>query len=134
MSDEKKIIVDDDWKKQAQTEKEKLASEIKKEKEQETKRSLPKGDISGLINMLTTQAMFALGLIAPPGEEDKIKVDLALAKYNIDLLEALEEKTKGNLLGGEANLLNDSLNQLRMIFVQVSSASKDASNKEKTEQ
>ncbi len=131
MSDEKKIIIDEDWKKQAQTEKEKLAAEIKKE--DDAPKELPKADISGLINMLATQAMFALGLIAPPGEEDNVKVDLAIAKYNIDLLETLEEKTKGNLMGGEANLLNSSLNQLRMIFVQISSASKGGSDKKKTE-
>ena len=132
MSDEKKIIVDNDWKKQAQADKEKLATQVEQEKD--APKELPKGDISGLISMLATQTMFALGLIAHPGEENNTKVDLSLAKYNIDLLEALEEKTRGNLMGNEANMLNDSLNQLRMIFVQVSSAPKDGSDQEKTEQ
>lgn len=123
MSDDKKIIIDDDWKKQAQADKEKLAAENKADKEAAaTEKEFPKGNITGLISMLATQTMFALGLIAPPGEENNVKVDLRLAKYNIDLLEALEEKTKGNLMGDEANMLNDSLNQLRMIFVEVSSA------------
>ena len=71
--DEKKIIIDEDWKEQAQKEKEELAKEAEtekdtKEKQEQVKKELPAADFSGLVSMLTTQAFFALGLIRT--EED----------------------------------------------------------------
>ena len=56
-------------------------------------------------------------------EEDKdkeIEPDWQLAKFNIDLLGILEEKCKGNLSGDEEKLLKGSLDQLRMLFVELS--------------
>lgn len=119
---EKKIIVDEDWKKQAQQEKQKLAAESKDEKEtQQEEKPLPKGDFNALVSMLATQTLFSLGVIAPRGKEEDMKPDLKLAKYNIDLLEALEEKTKGNLADDEKEMLEGALSQLRMAYVQISS-------------
>jgi hypothetical protein len=120
---EKKIIVDEDWKAEAQREKEILAAKEKaeKEKEQEEKQSrgpLPQGNFAALISMLTTQALFALGLLQVKGQE-KRKPDLELAKYNIDMLETLEEKTKGNLTQEEETVLSNTLNELRMGYVKV---------------
>jgi hypothetical protein len=69
--------------------------------------------------MLVTQAMFALGVIKVEGQEDR-GPDLEMAKYNIDMLGTLEEKTKGNLTKSEEKVLKDTLNQVRMAFVQVS--------------
>jgi hypothetical protein len=43
--------------------------------------------------------------------------DLEIAKHNIDLLELLHEKTKGNRSSEEDQLLNHLLFQLRMSFV-----------------
>ena len=48
------------------------------------------------MSMLFTQTLFSLGLIQVKGQE-KRPPDLALAKYNIDMLGTLEAKTKGNL-------------------------------------
>jgi hypothetical protein len=120
---EKKIIVDEDWKAEAQREKEILAAKEKaeKEKEQEEKQSrgpLPQGNFAALISMLTTQALFALGLLQVKGQE-KREPDLELAKYNIDMLETLEEKTKGNLTKEEETVLVNTLNELRMGYVKV---------------
>ena len=42
-----------------------------------------------------------------------------LAKYNIDMLETLEEKTKGNLNDDEQKALTTALNELRMAYVKV---------------
>jgi hypothetical protein len=119
---EKKIIVDEDWKQQAQREKEVLAAqeEAKKEKagEDKTKRApLPKGNFAALISMLTTQALFAMGALKVEGQERE--PDLELAKYNIDMLETLEEKTKGNLSEEEKKVLENTLSQLRMAYVKV---------------
>ena len=117
---EKKIIIDEDWKQQAQKEKESLAEEEKKpEQEQQPERGpLPEGNFAALISMLVTQSLFALGVIKIKGQEDK-KPDLQLAKYNIDMLESLEEKTKGNLSEDEQKVLTDMLSQVRMAYVQV---------------
>ena len=122
--EEKKIIVDEDWKQEAQKEKEILAAQEESEKEQaedqgESRGPLPPGNFAALISMLTTQALFALGLLKIKGQEEK-KPDLELAKYNIDMLETLEEKTKGNLTKEEETILSNTLNELRMGYVKIS--------------
>ena len=121
--DEKKIIIDEDWKQQAQKEKEKLAEQEKSEKEKvprdKSRRGpLPEGDFAALISMLVTQALFALGLIQVEGQKDK-EPDLELAKYNIDMLETIEEKTKGNLTEEEKKMLESTLSQVRMAYVKL---------------
>jgi len=119
---DKKIIIDEDWKHQAQREKEMLAAqeEAEKEKEEEDRPRgpLPEGNFAALVSMLTTQALFSLGLLQIKGQ-DKREPDLELAKYNIDMLQTLEEKTKGNLTKEEETVLTNTLNDLRMGYVQV---------------
>jgi len=119
---EKKIIVDKDWKQQAQKEKEILAAqeEAKKKETGEDKAKqapLPKGNFAALISMLTTQALFAMGVLKVEGQEKE--PDLEMAKYNIDMLETLEEKTKGNLTEEEKKVLENTLSQVRMAYVKV---------------
>lgn len=122
--DEKKIIVDEDWKQQAQKEKEILAAQEKTEKEKTQQREesrhgpLPKGDFAALISMLVTQALFALGVLQVEGQEKK-EPDLELAKYSIDMLETIGEKTKGNLTEEEKKVLENTLSQVRMAYVKV---------------
>ncbi len=125
---EKKIIVDEDWKAQAQKEKDVLVAQEKTEHEkaehekaeQEKQRPpLPPADFAGLVNTFTTQAFFALGVLRTKEDKD-IPADLDLAKYNIDMLEVLGDKTSGNISDDEKKMLEDTLHQLRMAFVQVS--------------
>ena len=121
--EEKKIIIDEDWKQQAQREKEILAAQeaAEKEKAQEEEQPrgpLPEGNFAALVSMLTTQALFALGLLQVKGQ-DKREPDLELAKYNIDMLQTLQEKTKGNLSPEEETVLSNTLNDLRMGYVRV---------------
>lgn len=117
--DEKKIIIDEDWKAEAQKEKEKLAAEEEKDEQQPKRRGpLPKGDLAALISTLTTQAFFSMGAFKVEGQDDR-EPDLELAKYNIDMLETLEEKTKGNLSEDEAKILAETLNQVRMAYVKI---------------
>jgi len=117
--EQKKIIVDDDWKKQAQQEKEKLAKDQAVEQEKKHVRQLPPVDFASLISQLSTQAFFALGLIKLQGQED-YEPDIDLAKFHIDTLSMLEEKTKGNLSDDEQKMLKEVLQQLRMTFVKIS--------------
>ena len=118
----KKIIVDEDWKKEAQREKEVLAAQEAEEKQKEAAQGpkregpLPEGNLAALISMLTTQTLFALGFLQLKGEEER-EPDLDLARYNIELLQALEEKTQGNLTAEEQKLLKDTLAELRMGYV-----------------
>ena len=122
--EEKKIIVDDDWKTEAKKEKEVLAAQEEVEKKeaesQKHQGPLPPGNFAALVSMLVTQALFALGLVAVEGDQDQKKEpDLALAKYNIDMLETLEEKTKGNLSEEEQKILENMLGQVRMAYVKI---------------
>jgi hypothetical protein len=121
--EEKKIIIDEDWKQQAQREKEILSTQEKTDKEKLKKEKvrrgpLPKGNFAALISTLVTQTLFALGLITVEGQERE--PDLEVARYNIDMLETLEEKTRGNLTEDEAKVLKNTLNEVRMAYVKVS--------------
>jgi len=121
--DEKKIIIDEDWKEQAQKEKEALKEQekVEHEKEAEPRPPMPEANFSGLVSMLATQAFYALGLIRPEEDkEKKVEPDWDIAKFNIDMLGMLEEKCKSNLSAEEAGLLKSTLEQLRMLFVQLS--------------
>jgi len=121
--EEKKIIIDEDWKQQAQKEKKILAAKEKTEKKKPGKDKaertpLPKGNFAALISVLTTQALFAMGVLKIEGQQER-EPDLELAKYNIDMLETLEEKTKGNLTEEEKKILENTLNQIRMAYVKI---------------
>ena len=63
-----------------------------------------------------TQAIMALGLVPDPvsGETSKNK---SAAKFHIDMLGLIEEKTKGNLEEKESETLSAILHQLRMAFM-----------------
>ena len=125
---EKKIIVDEDWKTQAQKEKEvadAAAKAEKAEKEKDKPGPMPKGDMAGLVSMLSSQAAYALGLMKIPGQEQEPEINLDMAKFTIDILEVLQEKTKGNLTDEEDKMLEGTLYQLRMAFVQLSSGEKN---------
>jgi len=119
--EEKKLIIDEDWKGKAQKEKEVLKEKekIKKPKEeaeQEEQYQLPAGDFGALVSLLATQAMFAMGIITTEKDKEP-KKNLKLAKFHIDILESLEQKTKGNLSDDEQKFLSGTLSQLRMGFV-----------------
>ena len=117
-----KIHVDDDWKAQAQAQKEqhsKGAQAAGKQDKQDVERGpLPPANFTLLVISLTTQVRIFLGDIENPTTGQK-QVDLELAKHNIDLLGMLEEKTQGNLSEQEKNLLDSVLYELRMRFVQL---------------
>lgn len=119
--DEKKIIIDEDWKAQAQKEKEKLKEQESVEKQtpaDEEPQGLPPADFSSLVSILASQAFYALGVFKMD-EDDTSEPNFELAKFNIDMLGILETKCKGNLTEDEAQILKSTLSQLRMAFVQL---------------
>ena len=71
-----------------------------------------------IVSMLTTQALVDLGQVPHPLRKDQKEVNLKGAKYAIDLLGILEEKTKGNLTSEEEKALSSSLSTLRLLFVE----------------
>lgn len=70
-----------------------------------------------LIMSIASNATMALGLTADP-QTGKTEVDKQLARFNIDLLSVLKEKTINNLTADESGLLNHILQDLQMKYIQ----------------
>lgn len=81
---------------------------------------LPKADFAGLALSLATSALFHLGLVPDPQTGQPGTQNLALARHSIDTLELLEDKTRGNLTGEEAQLLANLLTELRVHYLESS--------------
>ncbi|MEX0876969.1 MAG: DUF1844 domain-containing protein [Phycisphaerales bacterium] len=128
MSDQErpKIIVDDDWKSSARAEKEKLAAAEKEKSSQGDAGGLPeKMGFRELISLFASQALMYLGAI--PDQSGRSMVSLEVAKLNIDLLAVVQEKTKGNLSEEEQEMIDGTISELRMQFVEVAKAVEKAS-------
>ena len=153
-----KILIDSDWKAEAQREKERL-----KQKEQAkqggggsgggggaaatggtmpsdprgggggaqasprsgggARQEIPPASFEGLMNILAMQALSALGAFPDPQTGQRVAY-LDLARHHIDLLAVLEEKSKGNLTEEEADVLAQTLYELRQQYVAVAQASR----------
>lgn len=70
------------------------------------------------VSSLAFQALIFLGEIPNPMDESKTETNLPQAKFLIDTLILIREKTKGNLTGEEENLLNASVYELELKFVE----------------
>ena len=76
--------------------------------------------ISTLILSLSSAALMALGLATDPSQKDKApKVDKPMAKFNIDMLIMLKEKTEGNLDSHEQKLLDAIISDLQIRYIEV---------------
>lgn len=120
MTDEQpKIIIDTDWKAQAQQEKEKLsgASEAKAQGQQGAK----PGPVTFLdiLRSFIEPALLYLGRIPDPAT-GKAVISLELSRLYIDMLSVLEEKTRGNLEKEEEEALRTTLAELRADWVDLS--------------
>ncbi|MCC5823142.1 MAG: DUF1844 domain-containing protein [Phycisphaerales bacterium] len=116
-----KIIVDDDWKSAARAEKEKLAQTEAAKKPSDPAGDMPeKPSFEHLVSLLASQALMYLGQI--PDQSGRGVIALDIAKMQIDLIGVIEEKTKGNLSEEENALLQGTLNEIRMIYVEVHEA------------
>ncbi len=106
--DEIKKKIDDTWK-----------ENVEKEKQQEPVKDEfvpPVADFKFFITTLTLQASIALGHMANPST-GKTEKDPVQAKFLIDTLAMLQEKTKGNLTPEEADLLENLLYELRVAYL-----------------
>jgi hypothetical protein len=150
-ADRPKIIIDDDWKAQAQAEKAKLAEQEKARTPSPAPASpagAPAGSPIGapgrtapaptgagqpaaepseelgftdLVQVLASQALMYMGAIPDP-QSGKAFISPPMAKAHIDLLGVVEDKTKGNLTAEETQLLQGILHELRMQFVELGKA------------
>ena len=74
-----------------------------------------------MVGLFGTQAMIALGKLANPAT-GKAGKNMAAARLFIDTLEMLEKKTQGNLNSDETKVLQATLTDLRLMFVEESKA------------
>jgi hypothetical protein len=70
----------------------------------------------GLIHSFQAAAMQQMGKVPNPYTQ-KIERDLPQAKLSIDVLEMLQARTSGNLVGEEARFLQHVLTELRLNYV-----------------
>ncbi len=118
--DEQKLSIDSDWKAQAQAEKQKLAEKLEQTQGGEGGQGeIPPADFKTLASTLVSQALLYMGAIPDPYTGQRI-AHLELAKHHIDLLQVLEEKTRGNLDDEEKKLVTQALSELRMYYLQLS--------------
>lgn len=122
--------IDDDWKKRAAEEKAKLAGNPAGEAGADAGAGAggaPAAGASGthetdqvfvrLVSTLGGQAMMALGMAEDPHTGQRY-FDLDMARQTVDMLGALEKKSRGNLSSEEDALLGDVLHQLRLAYAQ----------------
>ena len=119
-----KLHIDSDWKAEAQKEKERLAEKEKSQGQQSGEggqggeRELPEANFRTLMSMLASQAIMGLGAMADE-KSGGVMIDLEGARFSIDLLAVLEEKTKGNLAEEEAKEMKQLISELRSRYVQI---------------
>jgi hypothetical protein len=125
MSDEKKIIIDEDWKSQVAAEKEAARQQPKPAAAAQSgaggNAEMPPASLEMLVTTLVTEAMISLGQIAHPHTGETV-FQPQQAKYLIDTIEVLREKTQGNVTPDETEMMDQLLHQLRLAFVQLTAA------------
>lgn len=83
---------------------------------QEPHGPLPPVDFSGFVLGLGQTAFVHLGEIPEPLTGER-RADLDQARHTIDILDLLEEKTRGNLTPEEASLLQGLRSELKLRYV-----------------
>ena len=78
-----------------------------------------KADFNSLVLSIASTAAISLGM-APDHESGEIRIDKNMAKFNIDLLIMLQEKTKNNLSPDETQLMNSLVQDLQNSFTKLS--------------
>ena len=122
MSEEKKIIIDEDWKSQVEREKEELEAKPEDSEEQAAgPGQIPEATFATLVTSIGTQALMMLGQVADPGTGQAM-YHPDLARHHIDSLVVLQEKTKGNLNEEETEMIDRFIQELRQIFIAMQNA------------
>ncbi|MFY9607094.1 MAG: DUF1844 domain-containing protein [Blastocatellia bacterium] len=80
---------------------------------------VPEASFLDLLDMLAVQAALHLGMM-PPQTQERLPIDLQLARHFIDMLAVVQAKTRGNLNADEESSLESALAELRMRYVELS--------------
>ena len=80
-----------------------------------TGQQLPPATFDILVQVIAAPCMVHLGLVANPAT-GAIEKNLEQARWAIDLLHVLEEKTRGSLTEAEKSRLSQMLSQLRNAY------------------
>jgi hypothetical protein len=129
--EEGRVFVDEDWKAQAQAEKEALqrAQEAKQAESAESSRSrgpagpLPPPSLELLASTLAMQAMVSMGLVPHPAS-GKAEFRAEEATHLIDMIQMLRDKTEGNRTAEETAAFDHLLHELRLGYVAVQERAK----------
>jgi hypothetical protein len=103
-------------KKETEKSKDTAAKEAAATEQAEAQAPLPEINFSTFIISLNASALVQLGVIEDPASGTKVK-NLPVAKQTIDILNMLEEKTRGNLTTEEENIIKNVLYDLRILYV-----------------
>ena len=117
---EPKKKVDEEWKKRVEEGKKEAEQQEGTSRKEPSDRPMPEATFANFIASLHLQVLVMLGLVPNPATQ-KTEKDLQQAKYMIDTLQVIQEKTKGNLDDTEKRLLDNILYEVRMRFVDGSS-------------
>jgi hypothetical protein len=98
---------------------ERLATEKAEKPGAVTPKSSPA--FENLVRMIGSNAAMVLGAYADPRTGQPV-IDPDAARELIDMLDALQEKTKGNLAPEEDSMLLDLLGKLKMTYLEVNQA------------
>jgi len=90
--------------------------DLKNESFAGSEKPLPRLDFISFTMSLATAALFHLGEVCNEAGKPEGK-NIPLARQTIEIIEMLQEKTKGNLTREESKILDDILFDLRMRFV-----------------
>lgn len=108
--EENRKNIDESWKEAVQKEK-------GSESAQPDKFIPPEPDFNFFLTTMALQASIALGVIPNPATNAKDE-DLTQARFLIDTIGMLKEKTKGNLTEEENGLLETVLYELRVQYIE----------------
>jgi hypothetical protein len=77
---------------------------------------LPPLEFSSIVILLYFPALIQLGLVEDPATGG-LQENLGLAKRNIDLIDLLRDRTKGNLEPEEQKFIDGVLDQLKLAYL-----------------
>ncbi|MGO4210721.1 DUF1844 domain-containing protein [Terriglobus sp. 2YAB30_2] len=80
----------------------------------------PPVNFDRLVQSIYMTAIMQLGGGTPEGEQ--ARVDILGARQSIDMLNVLQEKSKGNLTEAESRMLENALFEVRMAFLEITQA------------
>lgn len=77
----------------------------------------PPPSFSSFITSLASSALIGLGILPNP-KTGKTEEDLDMAKYTIETLDILREKTRGNLTEEEEKIMTEIITELKIKYVE----------------